>query len=161
MASAAPPYHVVFDIGRNGVFHPIFLLFVGLAVLFVALHSKESYFNGSVPAWIAHTALKGGVLLMVVLLVHAWRGRARLIDNLQNGRCKVVEGMISRFDPMPLGGHKAESFEVNGVRFKYSADIYSPGFHHPHSRGGPLLMNGMQVRVTYRGNDIARFEIGE
>ncbi|MCD6337277.1 MAG: hypothetical protein J7M01_03485 [Candidatus Marinimicrobia bacterium] len=71
---------------------------------------------------------------------------------IDNEDYKVVEGIIENFDRMPYGGHKDESFTVNGVYFAYSdygsyAGVNS--FNQTASHGGPIRENGQQVRLTY------------
>ena len=79
---------------------------------------------------------------------------------LRDPNLHVVEGTVENFDPMPFGGHKYESFDVAGHHFRYSDFIITAGFHNTASHGGPLKA-GLQVRLSYVGNDILRIEVAE
>lgn len=82
---------------------------------------------------------------------------AALIDAKQ---CRVVEGPVENFVPMPYGGHANESFSVGGVRFAYSDYIVTDGFNNTASHGGPIRADSY-VRICYDGRDnaILRLEI--
>jgi hypothetical protein len=67
---------------------------------------------------------------------------------LASGAHEVVEGIVENFDPMPHGGHKPETFTVNGVWFSYSDYNVTPAFNRSRSHGGPIR-NGLPVRISY------------
>ena len=81
---------------------------------------------------------------------------------LRAGKCKIVEGVITEFDPMPWAGHQDESFVVKGIRFEYSDFSPKAGFHQSSSHGGPIRL-GLRVKIFYietgQSRDIARLEI--
>jgi hypothetical protein len=61
----------------------------------------------------------------------------------------VVQGQVEHFDPMPVRGHKNESFDVAGKHFEYSDyDLTNPGFKNAASHGGPIH-DGLLVRIHY------------
>jgi hypothetical protein len=78
----------------------------------------------------------------------------------QEDGCRVVEGPIEHFVPMPYGGHAQESFTVSGVPFKYSDFTITDGFNNTASHGGPITSDSY-VRICYdpSGNVILRLEI--
>ncbi len=47
-------------------------------------------------------------------------GANNLRHILQQGAYHSVEGPVTQFDPMPLAGHKRESFVIKGIKFSYS-----------------------------------------
>jgi hypothetical protein len=68
-----------------------------------------------------------------------------------SGNYRTVEGYVNNFDPMPYGGHKNESFCVNGIYFEYSnygriANYKS--FNNTKSHGGPID-EGKYIKVDY------------
>jgi len=69
-----------------------------------------------------------------------------------NNNYEIVEGIVENFDPMPYGGHKLESFEVNGIKFSYSdyhsTAGYTPVFSKTRSHGGPIY-EGLYVKIYY------------
>jgi len=76
----------------------------------------------------------------------------KLKEMYLNNNYEVVEGIVSNFDPMPFGGHKLESFEVDGIKFSYSdyhsTVGYSPVFRKTRSHGGPIY-EGLYVKIYY------------
>jgi hypothetical protein len=78
----------------------------------------------------------------------------------QGSGCRVVEGPVEHFVPMPYGGHSVESFSVSGVLFSYSDFIVTDGFNNTSSHGGPINRDSY-VRICYDpvGNVILRLEI--
>jgi hypothetical protein len=79
---------------------------------------------------------------------------------VRDNKCKVVEGPVENFVPMPVTGHGDESFSVAGVPFKYSDYIVTDAFNNTASHGGPIDQNSY-VRICYdpKGNAILRLEI--
>ena len=150
-------YRVVFDVSSKGAFHPILLLFT-VFVIVLATYGSASLQKRTFQPWAARGIVGCAILFVVLLGLYTWMGRVRLIDDLREGRCQIVEGVVSDFSPMRPGGKGWESFEVNGVCFKYSDNVYSRGFHRTRTSGGPVRV-GQKVRVAYRGNDIAKLEI--
>jgi tetratricopeptide (TPR) repeat protein len=78
----------------------------------------------------------------------------------EEDRCRVVEGSVQNFFPMPSGGHALESFSVAGVPFSYSDFVITGGFNNTASHGGPINKDSY-VRICYdpAGNVILRLEI--
>jgi tryptophan-rich sensory protein len=78
----------------------------------------------------------------------------------QGNGCRVVEGPVEQFVPMPYGGHAVESFSVSGISFRYSDFIVTDGFNNTASHGGPIRSDSY-VRICYdpTGNVILRLEI--
>jgi hypothetical protein len=78
----------------------------------------------------------------------------------RDNKCRVVEGPVENFVPMPFTGHSDESFSVAGVSFKYSDYSVTDAFNNTASHGGPIAENAY-VRICYdpKGNEILRLEI--
>jgi hypothetical protein len=78
---------------------------------------------------------------------------------------KIVEGFVQNYKPMPVLGHSDESFMVDSVFFSYSDfDKSYYGFNQTSSHGGPIIGNGMFVRIAYfynsfHGNIILKIEV--
>jgi hypothetical protein len=51
-----------------------------------------------------------------------------------------------------------ESFTVNGHHYRYSDSVVTAGFNNTQPHGGPIR-EGMTVRITNFGGQIARLEI--
>lgn len=67
----------------------------------------------------------------------------------RNGDYHIVEGYVENFDPMPRGGHKYETFEINGVKFGYSDYTLMIGYHNTKSHGGVITCNGQYFKIGY------------
>ena len=87
--------------------------------------------------------------------IDSWIAWNREYDAYVNGECKIVEGVVEDFHPLPSGGHDSESFTVSGVKFAYAS---TPGSY---SRleydkcmihGGCITGNGMKVKIWYLGD---------
>jgi len=70
----------------------------------------------------------------------------------------VVEGIVDKLDPMPKGGHKVESFEVNNVLFEILYTGNYPGektllYTLTKNRNGPIQRNGQHVKIYYIPHD--------
>jgi hypothetical protein len=78
----------------------------------------------------------------------------------EENRCRVVEGPVEHFVPMPYGGKTPESFSVAGVQFRYSEFRITNAFNHASSHGGPVDA-GSYVRICYEPlqNAILRLEV--
>lgn len=67
----------------------------------------------------------------------------------RNGDYQIVEGYVENFDPMLRGGHKYETFEINGVKFGYSDYTVMIGYHNTKSHGGVITHNGQYLKIGY------------
>ena len=67
----------------------------------------------------------------------------------KNEKYQIIEGMVESFDPMPIDGHKNESFCLQKTCFEYS-DFDTPfRFKNTKSHGGPITHNGQRLRLSY------------
>jgi hypothetical protein len=100
------------------------------------------------------------VLWTSVMFFSTYSQHQRHKKLIEEGGCKVVEGPVENFVPMPYGGHGDESFTVSGVRFQYSDFTVTDGFNNTSSHGGPINKDS-NVRICYdpSGNHILRLEI--
>jgi hypothetical protein len=152
-------YSVVFDVARNG-YHPSVGLRIGL--LFIGVGAVLVLCRGFIrPQWRGFPLvlfLGFSVFWTVALLAITWTDYYELASALRDARCEVVEGTVTQFHPMPVGGHDVESFSVGGKYFEYSDWTITSAFHQSSTYGGPVR-DGMQVRIHYLGKDIARLEV--
>jgi hypothetical protein len=102
------------------------------------------------------------VLWTVGAFATTYSTHVRLKSIAEENRCRVVEGPVEHFVPMPQSGHGAESFLVGGVPFKYSDYAPNGGFSTTSSHGGPIGADS-HVRICYdpEKNIILRLEIAD
>lgn len=156
-------YEIVFDVRSEGFrywFIPVTCLaFVALFLVRVLWRRAHPYTGGS--RWRRvepYVALGLAVLFTVVSSVTMLRERDQLASALEDGRFVTVEGVVSKFVPMPEDGHPHESFEVAGRRYEYSDYMVTAGFNRTQSFGGPVR-EGLRVRIADVEGTIARLEI--
>ena len=159
-------YETVYDLQSEGYaewWFPAFgLAMVILLVVILCYNQKLGKWRNSTRA---HKRLQWLALgFPVVWTIWAIRGTyleyRKLSAIMNEGNVSMVSGRITNFDPMPTGGHRDESFRVNGERFSYSDYSVSPGFKKTAVHGGPLR-EGLFVRVTHINGVIVRLEIAK
>jgi hypothetical protein len=79
---------------------------------------------------------------------------------LAQGKCKVIEGAVDYFDPMPYGGHKNEKICIKSDCFEYSDYGEGYSFNNTESHGGPFLYM-KKVRIHAYNARILKLEINE
>ena len=82
----------------------------------------------------------------------------------EQNTCRLIEGVVENFKPMPYSGHQLETFEVQNVKFGYSDYSITGGFNNTSSHGGPIV-EGLRVRICFlyrkrtNSNLIVRLEV--
>ena len=94
-----------------------------------------------------------GFIYLAVFSIFGLLGQIELYNKIvkayEQGNYQTVEGYVENFDPMPHGGHKYESFDINGVSFSYSDFAIRPGYHNAKSHGGVITGNGQHLKIGY------------
>ncbi len=85
-------------------------------------------------------------IVSICILIDMYR---KTVIAYKNGNYQTVEGYVENFDPMPYGGHKDETFEINGVKFGYSDYTIMTGYHNTKSHGGVIRDNGQYLKIGY------------
>ena len=88
-------------------------------------------------------------VLFVCLLVAHIQDYSEKKDALKADHVFVVEGYVEQYHAMPIGGHDAEHFEINGVYFAYSNFELYNGYNRPACYGGVIAENGQHLKVKY------------
>lgn len=73
----------------------------------------------------------------------------KLSTAYKSGSYKTTEGYVENFDPMPVQGHKYESFTVGGIDFYYSDYEIIQGYHNSKAKGGVITGNGQHLKIGY------------
>ena len=136
----------------NGLLYPLPFFLIGLiAVLVIYINGKQNNKKLTIIP----------LFVFVIISVLFVTGYFKINDNNEltklkelyaNNNYEIIEGVVNNFDPMPYGGHKLETFDVNGIKFSYS-DYYSvvgykSVFRKTRSHGGPIY-EGAYVRIYY------------
>lgn len=152
-------YVTIFDIRQSGFSHwwALGLIPIACGLIMLFLRARSRSLVGRVLPFVS---IVFGLFWTLATLASTAIHHFGLASDLRNGRCEVVEGVVTQFDPMPYQGHKYESFVVAGHRFQYSDYIITGGFNRSRSHGGPIR-DGLSVRIRYRGDDIAQLEIAK
>lgn len=165
----------VFDVLDSGyrtwTFPAFGLLFVAMGLFLVLLprilkseRLRQVYFE---PRWkrICHRIfaiffLCFSVFWTVTASLTTFQEYRRFETLVHSNQCRMVEGLVEGFVPMPASGRGWKSFVVDGIRFKYSDSIVTNAFNHTSTNGGPIQEDSF-VRICYdpEGNDILRLEI--
>ena len=129
---------------------PIFI-FGLIVVIAICIDNKQKNGNISISPFIIF------IVIFIIAIVGYFgtmpnKDLIKLKDVYDNGNYKIVEGFVVDFDPMPYGGHKQETFNVNGIKFSYSdygsSVGYSPVFKKTQSHGGPIY-EGAYIKLFY------------
>ncbi|MFO0774234.1 MAG: hypothetical protein U0172_06190 [Nitrospiraceae bacterium] len=150
-------YRTLFEMTWSAYPWPLLILstsglFVGIAVI-VAREARESW----TWKWLGRgiTVASG---LWTAWLLWTLAGHFSTMQGLASNGITVTEGRIDNYAFEMHDGHGFESFTVNGVRFHYSDFLSTGGYNRPASQGG-VMRDGLQVRLTHRGNTIAKVEV--
>ncbi len=163
MLLLATSYRVAFDITRDA--RPddvaqgrlvVLLILVTGVLLFIFRRQLPPVLRVVFPALF----ITFGCLRVVALIFRNVPQPSELAAAYRAGKCEVVEGVVTQFHPMPAREHDSESFVVARKRFHYSDYSMTAGFHQSVQHGGPIH-EGLQVRIHYLGNDIAKLEIDD
>ena len=73
----------------------------------------------------------------------------KIVKSYEQGNYQIVEGYVENFDPMPYGGRKYESFDINGVSFSYSNFSTQMGYRNAKSHGGVITGNRQHLKIGY------------
>ncbi|PKL92735.1 MAG: hypothetical protein CVV21_02980 [Candidatus Goldiibacteriota bacterium HGW-Goldbacteria-1] len=156
-------YETIFDISNKSLGQilldnwmplviPLVLFSAGIISFF--LHKKNRK--------IFHFAYIGFTLFLMISAYYSlFNEYFNLKNALISGKCKVVEGIITDFKPMPYNGHQQEEITVQGVTFNFSDFSMTSSYRNTVSHGG-LLKSGVKVRIYYSNpSKIAKVEIAK
>jgi len=99
---------------------------------------------------IAGLILGFGILWTVITAAVVLSSHSGAKQAMSNGSAHLVEGVVEDFHPRTRKRDK-ERFRVGDVRFEYSDNVFSVGFHQSNWGGGPIRA-GLPVRIHYVGS---------
>jgi hypothetical protein len=142
----------VFDLSVSGyrdwTFPAFGLIFVMLGAILVIRPELISSTQHSYPRFIPYGLLFLALLWTAGTFASTYPEYLRHKRLVQTNQCRIVEGPVEDFIPMPVGGHAVESFIVSGANFSYSDFIVTDGFNNTAAYGGPINGNSY-VRICY------------
>ena len=168
---AADHFVKVFDVldsgFRNWTFSAFGLIFVavGIVILFFPNMMRATgipYLNvqSGFQTFFRYSFIGFAILWTSISFFATYSQHLRHKVLAEENRCRIVEGPVEHFVPMPYAGHAQESFSVDGVPFRYSDFIITDGFNNTSSHGGPINSDSY-VRICYDPSEgvILRLEI--
>ena len=158
-------YRIVYDAGVHFPFEwvlliPVAMFGIGLGASIYLSRQAGTSRSGRLRRGFMVLWTCGVGLLGIGVFIDTYNHFVYHRDSLRSGRVRVVEGVVSQFDPEPPEGHHDESFDVAGQHFSYSQYVLNSGFNHSRGAGGPIR-DGLQVRITYLDGQILRLEIAD
>ena len=90
----------------------------------------------------------GVFALMGVAYIDQKREYEAVVLAYERGDYEVVEGPVENFIPQPREKHAAESFEIDGVVFKYPIGHHY-GYDKTYYEGGVIRWEGKILRIGY------------
>jgi hypothetical protein len=102
-------------------------------------------------------AIPGYTLWIGVTVSTTYPAYSSLRDAEERGNLSVVEGTVSNFHRG--GGFSKERFCVDSRCFQYTPETVPVTFMNSTIQGGPIISNGLRVRIASAGEAIVRLEI--
>ena len=97
------------------------------------------------------------VLWMGVLVITTYPAYSSLIEAERSGNLTVVEGTVRNYHRG--GGFSKERFCVDGRCFQYTPETLPVSFMDSIIQGGPIIKDGLHVRIASSGEAIVRLEV--
>ena len=94
---------------------------------------------------------------MGVLVITTYPAYSSLIEAERHGNLSVVEGTVSNFHHG--AGFSKERFCVGGRCFQYIPEPLPVSFMNSRLQGGPIIRDGLHIRIASAGEAIVRVEI--
>ncbi len=163
-------YEFYFDYGKASV--SFFVLFLGVAFLFCdELIGKQSASGYGGEAGMHYDVITKDAMPKPIRIIFRCVGIFCIIlsfavlcgftaeykeykNVLETDNAFVVEGYVEKFRPYDGIRKEQESFEINGVRFKYSEGDMTNGYKVTAERGGVIRGNGQHLKIKYTVDDM-------
>ncbi len=97
------------------------------------------------------------VLWIGALVSTTYPAYSSLLDAARRGRLTVVEGTVSNFHRG--AGFSKERFCVDRRCFQYTPETLPVSFMNSPIQGGPIITDGLRVRIASAGEAIVRLEV--
>ena len=129
----------------------VFILIMGIVVIYVAFFDPEQRFGKSKIPFRIFAGVVGPLFIIagIVVLYGGVKQAYLYKDLLDSDKVYEVEGLVENYHCPPSTGHDSEHFDINGVHFEYSYFETRNGYHKPASNGGVITKNGQHLRIKY------------
>ena len=97
------------------------------------------------------------ILWIGVTVSTTYPAYSSLLDAERRGDLNVVEGTVSKFHRG--GGFRKERFCVDSRCFQYTPETVPVSFMNSPLQGGPIISDGLRVRIASTGEAIVRLEV--
>lgn len=161
-------YTTVYEINEH--FFPYYIVIpLCLLIIFVLLYYYlKKYQIKNVLCVILPIATLFMLILCVASIYNFFDLRNNIVVPYFNGKYMSIEGIVENFEPIFPSGNGTESFEVDGIEFRYLKSFMEYiGYSKTSIDVGFIHKNGQKVRIryiydeTYDVNIILRLEIAE
>ena len=147
-------YITVYEIENN--FFPYYILIPTLLLIvfgFLAYKSIKLKYNKFISVLLTIITIFS-TTLCITSIYNYYNIKTNIVDSYFAGEYLTVEGTIENFDPLSLNENGTESFEVNGIEFRYSDSALDYiGYKSTLTECGVITNNGQKVRIRYVYND--------
>ena len=147
-------YITAYEIENN--FFPYYILIPELLLIifgFLAYKSIKLKYNKILSVLLSIITILS-TTLCITSIYEFYNVKTNIVESYFAGEYLTVEGKIESFDPLSLNGNGTESFEVNGIEFRYSDSALNYiGYKTTSVEGGVITNNGQKVRIRYVYND--------
>lgn len=128
----------------------VILLIIAGAIVYTIMNKKKAS-SGLTSLSSRMVYLFGLFLLIWIWLPGIAQSDLGNLSNqiMENNQYKWVEGYVENFDPMPVNGKGYESFDIDGVFFKYADAISVQGYNNGRVEGGVITGDGQHLRIGY------------
>ena len=150
---------IIFDVrlvGYKSAYFPaigLIFLTIGVVLLTINFSRKRRGLpairnnSGNSAPWFPPLVIAFSLVWCLGTLFTTYSDYRRLRTSIEQGQCRVVEGVVQNFHPGGnYRGETDESFDVSGVHFSYSAYDVCPGFNQTSAKNGPIH-GGIRVRI--------------
>jgi hypothetical protein len=140
------------DLGFPWQYLALGLLVAALMGIIAVLARPKSELRLFCTVWGSLLALWIGVLVSTTYPAYS-----SLIEAERHGNLSIVEGTVSNFHRR--AGFSKERFCVNGRCLQYTPEPVPVSFMNSPLQGGPIIKDGLHVRIGSAGESIVRLEI--
>jgi hypothetical protein len=153
---------------------PFFILLIPISIIIVAIvsmrviklygfkhpldsiHLSPIIKSSNYVRFISFLSAGFGVIVLITILIKLPSKiieRKMILSAIESGEIKTIEGRICDLKTTSDLQGDFESFNIDGVDFKYSANDDSYGYHRTSNQDGLIKQNDQLIRISYCNSD--------